>query len=109
MPVLIRLDDAFKSHQRWVCQTTPSSSVVASRSSTRLMVRDANGHRLLKVSPSCKGVIRSLSNLEYKAGASVSDPKSDHSHMADAIGYASVSFAKGLLPWSVGQSGFHVV
>ena len=73
------------------------------------MVRDANGHLRLEVSPSCKGVIRSLSNLEYKAGASVSDPKSDHSHMADAIRYASVAFAKGLLPWSVGQSGFRVV
>ena len=73
------------------------------------MVRDANGHLRLEVSPSCKGVIRSLSNLEYKAGASVSDPKSDHSHMADAIGYACVALAKGLLPWSVGQSGFRVV
>ena len=76
---------------------------------TRLMIRDANGHRRLKVHPSCKRVIRSLSNLEYKAGASVPDPKSDHSHMADAIGYACIALAKGLLPYSIGESGFRVV
>jgi hypothetical protein len=29
------------------------------------MIRDANGHRRLKVDPRCKRVIRSLSNLEY--------------------------------------------
>ena len=66
---------------------------------TRLMICDANGHRRLKVHPSCKRVIRSLSNLEYKAGASVPDPKSDHSHMADAVGYACIALAKGLLPY----------
>lgn len=76
---------------------------------TRLMIRDANGHRRLKVNPSCKRVIRSLSNLEYKAGASVPDPKSDHSHMADAIGYACIALAKGLLPYTIGESGFRVV
>ena len=75
---------------------------------TRLMVRDANGYRRLKVNPNGKRVIRSLSNLEYKAGASVPDPKGDHSHMADAIGYACVALAKGLLPYSIGQSGFRV-
>ena len=75
---------------------------------TRLMIHDANGHRRLKVDPSCKRVIRSLSNLEYKAGASVPDPKSDHSHMADAVGYDCVALAKGLLPWSIGESGFMV-
>ena len=76
---------------------------------TRLLIKDANGHRRLQVDPKCKREIRSLSNLEYKAGASVPDPKSDHSHMADAIGYACVALAKGLLPWSIGQSGFRVV
>jgi len=54
-------------------------------------------------------VIRSLSNLEYKAGASVPDPKSDHSHMADAVGYACIALAKGLLPYTIGESGFRVV
>ena len=73
---------------------------------TRLMVRDANGYRRLKVNPSCKRLIRSLSNLEYKAGASVPDPKSDHSHMADAIGYACIALQKGLLPYSLGATGF---
>ena len=77
-------------------------------SATRLMVRDANGHRRLKVDPSCKRVIRSLSNLEYKAGASVPDPKSDHSHMADALGYACIALQKGLLPWTLGETGFRV-
>ena len=54
-------------------------------------------------------VIRSLSNLEYKAGASVPDPKSDHSHMADAVGYACIALSKGLLPYTIGESGFRVV
>ena len=58
------------------------------------MVRDANGHRRLKVDPSCKRVIRSLSNLEYRAGSSVPDPKSDHSHMADALGYACIALQR---------------
>jgi len=72
------------------------------------MIRDANGHRRLKVDPRCKRVIRSLSNLEYRAGASVSDPKSDHSHMADALGYACIALQKVLLPWSLGVTGFRV-
>ena len=75
-------------------------------SATRLMIRDANGHRRLKVDPRCKRVIRSLSKLEYRAGASVPDPKSDHSHMADALGYACIALQKGLLPWSLGVTGF---
>ena len=54
-------------------------------------------------------MIRSLSNLEYKAWANVPDPKGDHSHIADAIDFACVALAKGLLPWSIGQSGFRVV
>ena len=77
-------------------------------SATRLMVRDANGHRRLKVDPSCKRVIRSLSNLEYRAGTSVPDPKSDHSHMADALVYACIALQKGLLPWSLGVTGFRI-
>ena len=77
-------------------------------SATRLMIKDANGHRRLKVDPRCKRVIRSLSNLEYKAGASVPDSTSDHAHMADAIGYACIAMAKGLLPWRIGTTGFQV-
>ena len=68
-------------------------------SAVRLMVKDANSHRRLIVDPWCRRTIRSLSNLEYKAGASVPDPKSDHSHMADALGYACLALAKGLLPY----------
>ena len=49
-----------------------------------------------------------LSDLEYRAGASVPDPKSDHSHMADALGYACIALQKGLLPWSIGVTGFRV-
>ena len=74
----------------------------------RLMIRDANGHRHLRVDLSCKRVIRSISNLEYKPGSSHPDPKSDHSHMADAIGYACLGIAKGLTPWRIGSSGFRV-
>ena len=73
------------------------------------MIKDANGRRRLQVDPKCKRIIRSLSNLEYKAGASVPDPKSDHSHMADAVGYACIALAKGLLPYIIGESGFRVV
>ena len=72
-------------------------------------MEDANGHRRLQVDSKCKRVIRSLRNLEYKAGASVPDPKSDHRHMADAIAYACIALAKGLLPWMIGQSGSRVV
>ena len=78
----------------------------ACNASTRLMNRDANGHKRLKVDPRFKQVIRSLSNLEYRAGASVPDPKSDHSHMADALGYACIALKKGLLPWILGVTGF---
>ena len=74
----------------------------------RLMIHDANGHRRLRVDPSCKRVIRSLSNLEYKPGSSHPDPKSDHSHMADAVGYACLGIVKGLTPWRIGSSGFRV-
>jgi len=59
----------------------------------------------LKVDPKCKRVIRSLSNLEYKAGKSVLDPKFDHSHMADAVGYACIARAMGLLHYTIGESG----
>ena len=76
---------------------------------TRLLIKDANGHRRLQVDPKYKRVISSLNNLKYKAGASVHNPKSDHSHMADAIGYACIALAKGLLPWKIGQLGFSVV
>jgi len=29
--------------------------------------------------------------------------------MADAVGYASIALAKGLLPYTIGESGFRVV
>jgi len=75
------------------------------------VIRDANPRRRLKVDPKCRRVIRSLSNLEHAAGASVSVPvpKSDHSHMADAVGCACIALAKGLLPYTIGESGFRVV
>lgn len=49
-----------------------------------------------------------LSDLEYRAGASVPDPKSNHSHMAAALGYACIALQKGLLPWNLGVTGFRV-
>ena len=39
------------------------------------------------------------------AGASVPDPKADHTHMADALVYACIALQKGLLPWSLGVTG----
>ena len=32
----------------------------------------------------------------------------DHSHMADALGYACIALQKGLLPWSLGVTGFRI-
>jgi hypothetical protein len=73
---------------------------------TRLMILDANNHRRLIVDPGCKRVIRSLKSIEFKPGASVPDPSSEHGHMCDAVGYAAIALAKGLLPWRVGAMGF---
>ena len=32
----------------------------------------------------------------------------DYSHIADALGYACIALQKGLLPWSLGVTGFLV-
>ena len=50
----------------------------------------------------------SLSNLEHKPGMFHPDHKSDHSRMADAVGYACIGIAKGLTPWYTGSSDFRV-
>ena len=73
---------------------------------TRLMILDAAGRRRLLVNPSCKRVIRSFKNLEFKPGLSVPDLASEHGHMADAVGYACIAISKGLTPWRVGNVGF---
>ena len=70
---------------------------------TRLLILDATGQRRLVVDPKCKRVIRSLRNLEFKPGASVPDPNSEHGHMADALGYACIALSKGLLPYRLGR------
>ena len=75
---------------------------------TRLMIMAADAQRRLLVDPSCKRVIRSLRNLEFKPGLSVPDPQSEHGHMADALGYACIAISKGLTPWRVGNSGFRI-
>jgi len=72
------------------------------------MVKDANGYRRMKVHPACKRVMRSLPTLEYKAGTSIPEPKSDYSYMADAVGLACVALAIGLLLYSIGQNGFQI-
>ena len=74
----------------------------------RLMILDAAGHRRLLVNPNCKRVVRSLRLLEFQPGKSVPDPKSEHGHMADALGYGCIALSKGLLPWKVGDSGFRI-
>ena len=75
------------------------------------MIRDANPRRRLKADPKCRRVIRSLSNLEHAADASVSVlvPKSDHSRKADAVGYTCIALTKELLPYTIGESGLRVV
>lgn len=48
---------------------------------------NADNRRRLYVHPRCKSLIRSLSQLTYKDGASVVDKTSGLDHMADALGY----------------------
>lgn len=72
----------------------------------RMFVRDAQSRRRLKIDPSATRLIRSLASLEYQPGKAVADPKSDHGHMTDALGYLCLGIAKGLLPWSIGTSTF---
>lgn len=72
----------------------------------RMFIRDAQNRRRLKIDPSAKRLIRSLASLEYAVGKSVADPKSDHGHMTDALGYLCLGIAKGLLPYQVGGTSF---
>jgi len=74
----------------------------------RLFIRDAHNRRRLQVDPSAKRLIRSLASLEYAVGKSVADPKSDHGHMTDALGYLCLGIAKGLLPYEVGGTSFRM-
>ncbi|QVV66762.1 terminase large subunit domain-containing protein [Synechococcus sp. LA31] len=83
-------------------------AVIDKVNACRLMILDAAGQRRLLVDPSCKRVIRSFRNLEFKPGLSVPDPASEHGHMADAVGYACIAISKGLTPWRVGPTGFAV-
>ena len=72
----------------------------------RMFIRDAQNRRRLTIDPSSKRLIRSLASLEYAPGKSVADPKSDHGHMSDALGYLCLGIAKGLLPYNIGTSSF---
>ena len=74
----------------------------------RMFIRDANNRRRLSIDPSAKRLIRSLASLEYAPGKSVADPKSDHGHMSDALGYLCLGIAKGLLPYRLGTSSFQM-
>ena len=70
------------------------------------MLKDAHNRRRLLIDPSCKRLIRSIASLEYAPGKSVADPRSEHGHATDALGYLCLGVAKGLLPYSVGASTF---
>lgn len=72
----------------------------------RMFIRDAQNRRRLQIDPSAKRLVRSLASLEYAPGKSVADPKSDHGHMSDALGYMCLGIAKGLLPYKLGVSSF---
>ena len=85
-----------------ICSPRAPWAVRDKVNSTRLMILDASGRRRLQVDPSCKRLIRSLKNLEFKPGLSVPDPNSDHGHMVDALGYGCLALSKGLTPWRVG-------
>ena len=71
-----------------------------------MFIRDAQNRRRLTIDPSAKRLVRSLASLEYAPGKSVADPKSDHGHMADALGYLCLGIAKGLLPYNIGTPSF---
>ena len=72
----------------------------------RFMLKDANNRRRLIIDPSAKRLIRSIASLEYAPGKSVADPRSEHGHATDALGYLALGVCKGLLPYSIGTSSF---
>ena len=57
----------------------------------------------LQADPSCKAMVRSLMSLELKPVLAVPDPNSDHGHMSDALGYASLELSMGLSPSLEGE------
>ena len=52
--------------------------------------------RPVDVDPGCKRYPLTEEH-EFKPGASVPDPFSEHGYMCDAVGYAAIALAKGLL------------
>lgn len=69
----------------------------------RQFIRNGRGERNLQIDPSCKHLIRSLRNLEFKEGKSVPDPQSEFGHACDSLGYSLLALRHGLIPYSVGQ------
>lgn len=66
---------------------TAAPPVVDRINEVNALACNANDVRRLFVHPRCQAVIRSLSQLTYKDGASVIDKASGLDHMADALGY----------------------
>lgn len=48
---------------------------------------DAQGHRRILVSPTCKNLIRALDGLLYKENSKIVDKRSGLDHVSDALGY----------------------
>ena len=69
----------------------------------RMMVKDANGYRRMKVHP-MQTSHSEPDDLKYKAGSSVLTPKATIPH-GNAVGYACVALAKDYCH-SIRQSGW---
>jgi len=54
---------------------------------TQAALKTADGVSHLTIHPRAKPLIKALQGLTYKEGTSVPDPKSNHIHITDAVGY----------------------
>ena len=70
--------------------------------SVRRYIRTGEGERPLQIDPKCRGLIRSLQNLEFAEGTSHPDKSSGFDHYCDSLGYAALALRHGLLPYSLG-------
>lgn len=89
---------------------TPSTPwrVIDKVTVTRWFISAADGRRRLKIDPSCRRLIQSLRSLEFAKGRSVPDPRSDHGHACDSLGYLLLAMKHGLIPYTVGETTWRV-
>ena len=72
----------------WKVSAPSSAPAVVDRINTvNALLKDAAGHRRLKIHPRCKHLIKSLDGLVYKPETNQPDKTSGLDHQADALGY----------------------